>query len=124
VRTSNLVGVGFLLCGAVGLASMWSPSVAPRMAQAEAGSAQPMQAQVMARVARDLPRLRSAADLDAYLDALLREASAQGRASALQVEPGLQAIGKLGARLGDAAARERARTFSARMRAIGKETRR
>jgi hypothetical protein len=125
VRTSNLVGFGFLLCGLVGLASMWSPSVAPRAAQVLAqDEARPVHAQVMARVARDLPRVRHPAQLDAYLDELVREAIAKGQVSALQIEPGMHAIARFSGELGEAGARARARAFSARMRAVGKETRR
>jgi hypothetical protein len=75
----------------------------------------------MERVARDLPHLQDARQLEAYLDGLVKEATAQGQASALQIEPGIQAIGRFRRELGDEGARKRARRFSQSMLAISHE---
>ena len=67
---------------------------------------------VAERAAADLPSITDSAGLDRYLEKLKEEARSNGRATALQVEPGLQAIAKLRPQLGDSVAVEKSHDFS------------
>jgi hypothetical protein len=70
------------------------------------------------KVAEDLPRLTTPAQLDPYLDGLLAQARAKGQPTALEVDPGVQAIARFRSELGNEGTIRRTTQFVTAMNAI------
>jgi hypothetical protein len=141
-RSRNAAVVGVILLGMAGLA-YWaahnrmaarrttpaesSASAASIQAAASAtpsasveASAPPVPAQLHHLIETEVRPLKSAAEVERYLALLEQRARERGRVSALEVEPGLEAIRENTDQIGPASALQLSVTFSEKMKNLGK----
>jgi hypothetical protein len=102
------VGVLVASAGIIG----WRTGRKTQPSAGDAAISENIPAAVGRRVATDLQTVTTPEQLDRYLDKLKDEVRASGHVTALQVEPGLQAIARLRPQLGDEVALRKSREFS------------
>ena len=93
-----------------------SPAQATR-----ATSVPDMRARIRQAVQSDLPALKTEADVDRYLAELMARAKRNHRVTALEVQPGLEAIRQLRSQLGDERSQTKLMAFSDSMEKLSAE---
>lgn len=87
----------------------------------EASARQSLRPAIEAEIEKETAGLDTEGAVDAYLDRLERRARAQGKVTAVEIEPGMVAIQRLGAVLGHKAVMEKQARFGDRMQKLQSE---
>lgn len=107
------VAVGVLTIGIVALAILLLRGPGVQSAPAAAGTS--MRAAIDQAVRTETQGLDTPEAVDAYLDRLESRARAQGKVTAVEIEPGITAIDRLRSSLGEERVLEKRNQFSRRM---------